>query len=738
MNDKIIWHPKYSIYNFIKKGVMLVSDDRFYWLPESKYRGASLIDGNNRLTDIIDIISTRSPQSPVNCVQFMHQTNQLKRAGLLVDDSELLLQYNIPNMNIEPELDISHNIEVMSLSSVAESYLKQWRTLLLALDLEGTKLSTNQMVMEGTNTIIRFILVDELLDERIQQVLAVDRHCCVIKISGNELAITPLFETGEGTKAKYSIWQQIQTTLYRNKPVRRFLTQLLPWQAHAVPIINQDPLPSEQWRIIKRLLLSQLQGCSFELLCYQIDRKETTQHPLHVHASRSNQTPQFELPIILKHSQAAFNKDGGTRTVTATQTVERLMSFVDNITGSIAYIEQLEPDSDSLIKIYRTGFYKTPPISGFNKLDENSFVQICLGKGVTPEQSQASALCEAIERSNAQFHGDEPLYTARPSDLTIRHLHFQHLSPYSQAQYQQFSDSNNSESKRIQAVKPYNNEPIHWIKAWSLTHEEHVNVPLTCCFTNIDLPQNKTEQHLFGDIEFGRWHSNGAAAGNTLEEAILQALFELIERDATAIWWYNRIPRPAFDLSKIDAEYYQPLKQTLSNEHHFWVLDVTNDIGIPVMVAVGKHKQSGGYIFGFGCHLQANLAAQRALTELCQLIPIRNQPGAPFNFDDIVEGPHLHPHDTLDALAPFANSTNDLKVDILAIVSQLKRHNFETLVLDYSRDPIPLHTVKVFVPGLCHIWPQLANERLYQVPVNLHWLETANNENSINQHELYI
>jgi len=68
----------------------------------------------------------------------------------------------------------------------------------------------------------------------------------------------------------------------------------------------------------------------------------------------------------------------------------------------------------------------------------------------------------------------------------------------------------------------------------------------------------------------------------------------------------------------------------------------------------------------------------------------------------------------------------------------LKDLGFETLVLDYSRAHIPLHTAKVFVPGLCHIWPQLGNERLYEVPVSLGWLSHHNTELSINPLALYI
>jgi len=50
------------------------------------------------------------------------------------------------------------------------------------------------------------------------------------------------------------------------------------------------------------------------------------------------------------------------------------------------------------------------------------------------------------------------------------------------------------------------------------------------------------------------WTSNGCAAGNTREEAILQGFLELVERDAAAIWWYGEIRRPAIDLGGLCAD----------------------------------------------------------------------------------------------------------------------------------------------------------------------------------------
>ena len=54
--------------------------------------------------------------------------------------------------------------------------------------------------------------------------------------------------------------------------------------------------------------------------------------------------------------------------------------------------------------------------------------------------------------------------------------------------------------------------------------------------------------------------SNGCAAGNTLEEAIVQGFLELVERDAYAIWWYNRLQRAEVDLDQFDDSYIRDLQ----------------------------------------------------------------------------------------------------------------------------------------------------------------------------------
>ncbi|RZM85470.1 bacteriocin biosynthesis protein [Pseudoalteromonas rubra] len=437
----------------------------------------------------------------------------------------------------------------------------------------------------------------------------------------------------------------------------------------------------------------------------------------------NEQEPELKLNPIA----CIFDQDGGSRSKSPSATLNELLPFVSNKLGLVTHIEELSDSHGNPIKIYRTGFYKGPYTSLGRH--NSSLVQICLGKGVDPVQSKVSGICEAIERKNAQYCGNEPSTLSLPENLPHRYISFSDLLPYSQTQIESFADPNSQDFNRKQAVVSYDNSPVNWYKAWSLTNSEYVYVPLVCCFANTP----------FNDVKYGFWHSNGCAAGNNKEEAILQALLELIERDSTSIWWYNKLVRPEFDISRIESSSLALIKQSIGSTHDFWVLDITNDSGIPAMAAIGKNKKDNGFIFGFGCHLKPEMAAQRALTELCQLIPIRDQNGAPFDFNSVEDEDFLYPSKHLASTTAYTDCENMSINDCVShIVSSLHELNMEVIAFEYTRKFSPVSTVKVFVPGLCHIWPQLGNPRLYQTPVKLGWLEQPLTEQTINQQGLYI
>jgi ribosomal protein S12 methylthiotransferase accessory factor len=121
-------------------------------------------------------------------------------------------------------------------------------------------------------------------------------------------------------------------------------------------------------------------------------------------------------------------------------------------------------------------------------------------------------------------------------------------------------------------------------------------------------------------------NSNGLASGNCRDEAVLHALFELVERDAVALWHLAEDEArraSSVDPSTIDDPHCRALidryEQAGLDVH---VFDVTSDVGLPVYKVFIREKSSGDRdIFsaaGSGCHRWRGIALSRALTEAAQ------------------------------------------------------------------------------------------------------------------------
>jgi ribosomal protein S12 methylthiotransferase accessory factor len=88
------------------------------------------------------------------------------------------------------------------------------------------------------------------------------------------------------------------------------------------------------------------------------------------------------------------------------------------------------------------------------------------------------------------------------------------------------------------------------------------------------------------------------------------------------------------------------------------------------------------------------------------------------------------PPTCIDAIRP--RSSGNLLADIDLCRNIIEAKGMEMLVLDQTRDDIGLPVVKVVVPGLRHFWCRLGPGRLYDVPVQMGWLNTAHTEDALN------
>jgi ribosomal protein S12 methylthiotransferase accessory factor len=203
------------------------------------------------------------------------------------------------------------------------------------------------------------------------------------------------------------------------------------------------------------------------------------------------------------------------------------------------------------------------------------------GKGATKEQARAIAVCEAIERYCGVFHKDVPRIRSTFDRLGEQAIHPHRCLNFSSRQYDRRDELNADPSQGSFHLIPRRfpeDLETDWVALWSLSGERIRHLPAALCYSG----HSDVEQYFYCASD-----ANGCAAGNVIEEAILHAVLELVERDSAAIWWYNGIVRPAIDLESVADPYIARVREYYArNKRELWALDITSDLGIPVIVAI--------------------------------------------------------------------------------------------------------------------------------------------------------
>jgi len=76
--------------------------------------------------------------------------------------------------------------------------------------------------------------------------------------------------------------------------------------------------------------------------------------------------------------------------------------------------------------------------------------------------------------------------------------------------------------------------------------------------------------------------------------------------------------------------------------------------------------------------------------------------------------------------------SEDLLENILLCRKIVEDRGMEMLVLDQTRPDIGVNVAKVIVPGLRHFWARFAPGRLYNVPVQMGWLQKPLKQEELN------
>ncbi len=126
--------------------------------------------------------------------------------------------------------------------------------------------------------------------------------------------------------------------------------------------------------------------------------------------------------------------------------------------------------------------------------------------------------------------------------------------------------------------------------------------------------------YLPSKIRRASYATNGCAAGNTIEEAIVQALSEIVER-----FYRLRIIKENLCAPQIPDEVlqkyetaYKIIEYIRSQGYRVWVKDCSLGDGFPVLCVCFVHKATGKYHTHFGAYPIFEIALTRALTETFQ------------------------------------------------------------------------------------------------------------------------
>lgn len=747
-------------------GLFLLHEQGHEWLPGPLWAQlAPLLDGRHTVEQVFDTLADHHDPAAV-----LHALDLLRARGHLALDAGLrdrprdawwaqadvaprATQRRLARQRVElrvlpPAQPQSH--AARALDSLAD-------VMLVQLQAGGLRRAARVLPDAAPSRGgLSVLLVDDALNPALAgwnaRALAAGHAWLMVKPVGRQAWIGPLFEPPHG-----ACWACLAHRLQWHRRVHRHLGRdalaAQPLQpAWAAATVAEAAALATEW-----LATGRARALAGAVLTREGPGAATQRHPLQRRpqctacgnpTAAVAATPFEAAPLLLQPRPLAPGRaDGGHRSGHLDDTLRRLEAHLSPITGLVASVSGGErvarPGEDTSAVAVAAADHNFADVA-----ERRFFVQEGLrrrsgGKGRSAAQARAGALAEALERYCGVADGTERRFTAslqaleRQGDTAV---HPNAVMGYSERQYRQRSRWNRRDHKAFWVPEPFDAAvPVQWCALWSLTHRRTRHLPAALCWFGHPEPQAPV---------FARADSNGCAAGAVLEDAVLQGLLELIERDAVALWWYARLRRPGVDLDRVRDPYAQQLREhyrALSRE--VWVLDVTSDLGVPCYAALSRRTDQAreDIIYGFGCHLDADVALSRALTEMNQsldAVPLAGGPRGTHTHRGSAQSlawwrrvhrdaePWLQPQGT--ARRPAPGRATDIRDEIDTLVQRLARAGLEVMVLDQTRPDVGLPVVRVVAPGLRHFWARFGPGRLYEVPLQQGWLPRRLDESELN------
>jgi ribosomal protein S12 methylthiotransferase accessory factor len=348
---------------------------------------------------------------------------------------------------------------------------------------------------------------------------------------------------------------------------------------------------------------------------------------------------------------------------------------------------------------------------------------VCEGKGISPELAEASAHAELAERFSAGLY--YPLFEEKVrfhlpviyGPETLRFLNYEWMAGYVRAHQNDLDqvltiedllrredhlgEAHLAEIKDAEMAR-------HWVDGYSLLREETIKVPV------------KFVAYIHG--------SNGIAAGNTLEEAMIQASCEILERYAQICVVKPERVVPSIDPASVSPDLIHRMI-AFYGDHHVDVTlkDLSFDGSLPVIGVLYTNRnlapdrlEHRSMIAGASFNLEEALT--RCFTEGMQgkktLLSPRPQFDRPVIPKNQVKDYYplmrcgISPADMsfldrgkITALRPWHKK--DILAEIEGLKGILRGLGTDGIVLNHTHPILRFPVVRVIIPGVSDFLPFL-------------------------------
>ncbi len=303
-----------------------------------------------------------------------------------------------------------------------------------------------------------------------------------------------------------------------------------------------------------------------------------------------------------------------------------------------------------------------------------------MGKGATPEQSEASALMELMERfSFFSFIHQYPFPTYTYGELNGAAVSLEALK-------KSVYDTTTPDDLCMAFLKDF---PMRWVRVRNLTRGEDQWAPIDW-FYQIN-------------------EYNGPAAGNTLEEAILQGLSEVVERHVSSIISNDLLDTPEIDVDSLrDPASIELVKKFQAKGIKLFLRDFSLDTGIPTVGALAydpaTFPEKSEIVFTAGTTSNPEKSLCRALTEIAQLAGdfesrTSYRPTLP-KYASLEEAAYLMKSSKKVSLHDLPDlDDNNMRVEIERCVAALARIGREVLIANVTHPVLQVPAIYTMIPG---------------------------------------